>query len=66
LEERGERAVPKGPPIWICGDCHAGNLGPLPAPDGRIHVQIRDVDQTDRGQLASWKHSFDGARVKGE
>src|SRR5882757_347833 len=46
LEERGERAVPKGPPIWICGDCHAGNLGPLAAPDGRIHVQIRDVDQT--------------------
>lgn len=46
LEERGERAVPKGPHIWICGDCHAGNLGPLAAPDGRIHVQIRDVDQT--------------------
>jgi len=46
LEERGERVVPKGPPIWICGDCHAGNLGPLAAPDGRIHVQIRDVDQT--------------------
>src|ERR1700730_4195635 len=46
LEERGERAVPKGPPIWICGDCHAGNLGPLAAADGKIHVQIRDVDQT--------------------
>ena len=46
LEERGERVVPQGPPIWICGDCHAGNLGPLAAPDGRIHVQIRDVDQT--------------------
>jgi uncharacterized protein (DUF2252 family) len=46
LQERGERAVPKGPPIWICGDCHAGNLGPLAAPDGKIHVQIRDLDQT--------------------
>jgi uncharacterized protein (DUF2252 family) len=46
LEERGERAVPKGPAIWICGDCHAGNLGPLAAADGKIHVQIRDVDQT--------------------
>jgi uncharacterized protein (DUF2252 family) len=46
LEERGERAVPDGPAVWICGDCHAGNLGPLAAPDGRIHVQIRDVDQT--------------------
>lgn len=46
LQERGERAVPQGPPIWICGDCHAGNLGPLAAADGRIHVQIRDLDQT--------------------
>lgn len=46
LEERGEKAVPKGPSIWICGDCHAGNLGPLAAANGKIHVQIRDVDQT--------------------
>ena len=46
LEERGEKAVPKGPPVWICGDCHAGNLGPLAAPDGKVHVQIRDLDQT--------------------
>jgi uncharacterized protein (DUF2252 family) len=46
LEGRGKRAVPKGPPIWICGDCHAGNLGPLAAPDGKVHVQIRDLDQT--------------------
>jgi uncharacterized protein (DUF2252 family) len=46
LEERGDRAVPKGPSIWICGDCHAGNLGPLAAADGKIHVQIRDLDQT--------------------
>jgi uncharacterized protein (DUF2252 family) len=46
LEGDGRRAVPKGPPVWICGDCHAGNLGPLAAPDGKIHVQIRDLDQT--------------------
>jgi uncharacterized protein (DUF2252 family) len=46
LEERGEGAVPQGPPVWICGDCHAGNLGPLADADGRIHVQIRDLDQT--------------------
>jgi uncharacterized protein (DUF2252 family) len=45
LEGRGKRAVPKGPPVWICGDCHAGNLGPLASPDGKIHVQIRDLDQ---------------------
>jgi uncharacterized protein (DUF2252 family) len=46
LEERGDKAVPKGPSVWICGDCHTGNLGPLAAPDGKIHVQIRDLDQT--------------------
>lgn len=46
LQGRGKRAVPKGPAVWICGDCHIGNLGPLAAPDGRIHVQIRDLDQT--------------------
>jgi uncharacterized protein (DUF2252 family) len=46
LEERGRRAVPQGPPVWICGDCHAGNLGPLASADGKIHVQIRDLDQT--------------------
>jgi uncharacterized protein (DUF2252 family) len=46
LEGEGRRSVPKGPAVWICGDCHAGNLGPLAAPDGKIHVQIRDLDQT--------------------
>jgi len=46
LEQHGKRAVPKGPAVWICGDCHAGNLGPLAAPDGKVHVQIRDLDQT--------------------
>ncbi len=46
LEGRGRRLIPRGPPVWICGDCHAGNLGPLAAPDGKIHVQIRDLDQT--------------------
>jgi uncharacterized protein (DUF2252 family) len=46
LEGRGRRAVPSGPAVWICGDCHAGNLGPVAAPDGKVHVQIRDLDQT--------------------
>ncbi len=46
LQERGELAVPRGPSVWICGDCHAGNLGPLADAKGRIHVQIRDLDQT--------------------
>ena len=46
LGGQGKRVVPKGPAIWICGDCHAGNLGPLAAPDGKVYVQIRDLDQT--------------------
>jgi uncharacterized protein (DUF2252 family) len=46
LKDCGPRSVPNGPPIWICGDCHAGNLGPLASADGKIHVQIRDLDQT--------------------
>ena len=46
LEAGGTRLVPKGPPVWICGDCHVGNLGPLADAKGDIHVQIRDLDQT--------------------
>ena len=46
LEKRGRRAVPQGPPVWICGDCHVGNLGPIADAEGKIHVQIRDLDQT--------------------
>lgn len=46
LEDKGARAVPQGPPVWICGDCHVGNLGPLADSEGAIHVQIRDLDQT--------------------
>ena len=41
----GARRVPKGPAIWICGDCHLGNLGPINDGDGRVEVQIRDLDQ---------------------
>ncbi len=46
LHEHGKRSVPQGPPVWICGDCHVGNLGPLADATGKIHVQIRDLDQT--------------------
>jgi uncharacterized protein (DUF2252 family) len=38
--------LPDGPPIWICGDCHAGNLGPVASADGKVEIQIRDLDQT--------------------
>jgi uncharacterized protein (DUF2252 family) len=44
--------VPEGPPVWICGDCHVGNLGPLADNKGRVAVQIRDLDQTVIGNPA--------------
>jgi uncharacterized protein (DUF2252 family) len=44
--------VPEGPAIWICGDCHVGNLGPIADGDGRIGILIRDVDQTVIGNPA--------------
>jgi uncharacterized protein (DUF2252 family) len=44
--------VPEGPPVWICGDCHVGNLGPLADSKGRVAVQIRDLDQTVIGNPA--------------
>ena len=46
LEDSNRTALPEGPDAWICGDCHAGNLGPLGAADGELAVQIRDLDQT--------------------
>jgi uncharacterized protein (DUF2252 family) len=45
-------SIPDGPPIWICGDCHLGNLGPIADAQGRIDVQIRDLDQTVVGNPA--------------
>ena len=44
--------VPQGPPIWICGDCHAGNLGPIADTNGQVGIQIRDFDQTVVGNPA--------------
>jgi uncharacterized protein (DUF2252 family) len=38
--------LPQGPSIWICGDCHVGNLGPVANTEGEVDVQIRDLDQT--------------------
>jgi len=45
-------ALPDGPPTWICGDCHVGNLGPVANASGKIEIQIRDLDQTVVGNPA--------------
>lgn len=41
--------LPEGPPIWICGDCHLGNLGPIAGTTGEVAIQVRDLDQTTIG-----------------
>ena len=46
------KRVPQGPAIWICGDCHLGNLGPINDGNGRIEVQVRDLDQAVIGNPA--------------
>ena len=51
VAERGI-AVPEGPPVWICGDCHSGNLGPIASADGEVDIAIRDFDQTVVGNPA--------------
>jgi uncharacterized protein (DUF2252 family) len=52
LRRRGRAAIPAGPSIWICGDCHVGNLGPVANAAGHIDIQIRDLDQTVVGNPA--------------
>jgi uncharacterized protein (DUF2252 family) len=52
LEAQDRHSVPEGPPVWICGDCHAGNLGPVANAKGQIEIEIRDLDQTVIGNPA--------------
>jgi len=52
LEDASRGKLPEGPPVWICGDCHVGNLGPLADAKGRVLIQIRDLDQTVIGNPA--------------
>src|SRR3984893_12374665 len=47
----GDR-LPQGPPVWICGDCHVGNLGPVANAEGKAEIEIRDLDQTVIGNPA--------------
>jgi uncharacterized protein (DUF2252 family) len=51
LSSRG-KSLPKGPAIWIGGDCHVGNLGPVAHSDGSVDIQLRDLDQTVIGTPA--------------
>ena len=52
LESGAGKQIPEGPPVWICGDCHVGNLGPVANVKGRVAIAIRDLDQTVIGNPA--------------
>ncbi len=52
LESLKRGTLPEGPAIWICGDCHVGNLGPVASAEGMVEIEIRDLDQTVIGNPA--------------
>jgi uncharacterized protein (DUF2252 family) len=52
LQRARKDSLPQGPAIWICGDCHVGNLGPVANSEGKVDIQIRDLDQTVVGNPA--------------
>jgi uncharacterized protein (DUF2252 family) len=53
LESTGaSNLIPEGPSVWICGDCHIGNLGPVANTKGDVEIQVRDLDQTVIGNPA--------------
>lgn len=47
----GQR-IPEGPTLWICGDAHVGNLGPIARSDAHVSVELRDLDQAVPGNPA--------------
>lgn len=52
LDTTQARAIPAGPQVWICGDAHIGNLGPIARCNEHVEVQLRDLDQTVPGNPA--------------
>lgn len=52
IESARSIQLPAGPPVWICGDCHVGNLGPIGRSKGPAVIEIRDLDQAVIGNPA--------------
>jgi len=50
LESGPGELLPEETPVWICGDCHVGNLGPVANTKGRVEIAIRDLDQRAQDQ----------------
>jgi hypothetical protein len=44
LESSNRPELPEGPPVWICGDCHVGNLGPVASKDAPLCHASKAVD----------------------
>lgn len=52
LSTKAGRSIPEGPTVWICGDAHVGNLGPIARCDEGVVVELRDLDQSVRSNPA--------------
>ncbi len=52
VESDATTHLPDGPSVWICGDCHVGNLGPIGNVEGAAVVELRDLDQSVIGNPA--------------
>jgi uncharacterized protein (DUF2252 family) len=39
LESAAGKLIPEGTPVWICGDCHVGNIGPVANVKGALRWQ---------------------------
>jgi uncharacterized protein (DUF2252 family) len=44
--------LPSGPAVWVCGDCHVGNVGPVGDAAERVDLQLRDIDHAVIGNPA--------------
>lgn len=52
LTNHSRQIIPEGPRMWICGDAHVGNLGPIARCDQQVEIELRDLDQTVPGNPA--------------
>ena len=52
VDAQAPASLPSGPPVWICGDCHLSNIGPVANAEGEVELLVRDFDQTVIGNPA--------------
>ena len=52
LDAQAVSSLPAGPAVWICGDCHLSNIGPVANANGEVELLVRDFDQTVIGNPA--------------